>query len=150
MEPPACAGAFTTTANRLHYVWRGMGRAQEATTIRIFNPINEQWTLQSTTGALPPGLYGGGCASIEKDLYCFDGHNGTVYFDDLRKLNLETFEWKKVHRSRKNFQTNWPVPKVGCGFTAINKRTLCCFGGYYGQTSWTSEFHLYDVKEGTS
>ena len=146
MEPPACASAFTTAANELHYVWRGLGPAEEATTIGIFNPTNEEWTLQPTTGTPPPGLWGGGCASIGNDLYCFGGFNGSSYFNDLHKLNLETFQWSKVHL--KNDRTNWPTPKNGCGFAAINNTTLCCFGGYTG-SEWTNEFHLYDLQEGT-
>ena len=148
MEPPACERAFTTAAKGLHYVWRGWGPAMEATTIRIFNPTNEEWTLQPTTGTPPPGLWYGGCASIGNALYCFGGNNGSSrYFNDLHKLNLETFQWSKVHP--RNDQTNWPKPKYGCGFVTINQRTLCCFGGVTGM-KWTNEFHLYDVQEGTS
>ena len=147
MEPPACFGSFTTTAKGLHYVWRGAGPAKEATTIGIFNPTNEEWTLQPTTGTPPPGLWGGGCASIANDLYCFGGYNGSSYVNDLHKLNLETFQWSKVHP--KNDQTNWPMPKTGCEFAAINQKTLCCFGGYNKDSKWTNEFHLYDVQEGT-
>ena len=147
MEPPACAGVFTTAAKGLHYVWRGWGPAKEATTIGIFSPANEEWTLQPTTGTPPPGLYGGGCASIENDLYCFGGYKRSSDFNDLHKLNLETFQWSKVHP--RNDQTNWPMPKSGCGLVAINNTTLCCFGGFT-DSRWTIEFHLYDVQEGTS
>ena len=147
IEPPACWGAFTTAANGLHYVWRGAGPAEKATTIGIFNPTNEEWTLQPTTGTPPPGLWDGGCASIGNDLYCFGGSNGSFYFNDLHKLNLETFQWSNVHP--RNDQTNWPMPKSGCGFVAINRRTLCCFGGST-DSGWTNELHLYDVQEGTS
>ena len=145
MEPPAGASAFTTTAKGLYYVWRGVGLAVKATTIGIFNPTNEEWTLQPTTGTPPPGLEDGGCASIGNDLYCFGGYNGSSRFNDLHKLNLETFQWSKVHP--RNDRTNWPVPKSGCGFVAINQ-TLCCFGGYTGG-KMRNEFHLYDVQEGT-
>ena len=64
MEPPACYGAFTTSANGLSFVWRGWGPAKDSTTIRIFNPINEEWTLQPTTGTLPPRLCDGGCTVL--------------------------------------------------------------------------------------
>ena len=148
MEPPACRGAFTTAAKGLHYVWRGWGPAKEATTIRIFNPTNEEWTLQPTTGTPPTGLGYGGCASIGNDLYCFGGSNGSSHFNDLHKLNLETFQWSEVHP--RNDLTNWPMPKMGCGFVAIDERTLCCFGGFNKDSGWTNEFHLYDVQEGTS
>ena len=146
MEPPACYGAFTTAAKGLHYVWRGAGPAEEATTIGIFNPTNEEWTLQPTTGTPPPGLWDGGCASIGNDLYCFGGSKGSSRFNDLHKLNLETFQWSKVHP--RNDQTNWPKPKIGCGFTAVNN-LLCCFGGYTRDSKWTNEFHFCDVQEGT-
>ena len=148
MEPLARVGAFTTAAKGLHYVWRGAGPAEEATTIGIFNPTNEQWTLQPTTGTPPPVLCDGGCASIGNNLYYFGGYDGSSYFNELHKLNLETFQWSKVHP--RNDQTNWPKPKTGCGFAAINQRTLCCFGGLDTDSGWTNEFHLYDVQEGTS
>ena len=148
MERPACIGAFTTAAYGLHYVWRGWGPAKEATTIGIFNPTNEEWTLQPTIGTPPPGLEDGGCASIGNDLYCFGGSYRSSRFNDLHKLNLETFQWSKVHP--RNDQTNWPMPKTGCGFVTISQRTLCCFGGNTGNSGWTNEFHLYDVQEGTS
>ena len=148
MEPPACADSFTTAAKGMHYVWRGLGAAVKATTIGIFNPTNEEWTLQPTTGPPPPGLWGGGCASIGNDLYCFGGDKGSSCFNDLHKLNLETFQWSKVHP--RNDQTNWPMPKMGCGFVTINQKTLCCFRGYNKDSRWTNEFHLYDVQEGTS
>ena len=147
MEPPACYGAFTTAANGLHYVWRGDGPATEATTIGIFNPTNEEWTLQPTTGTPPPGLWGGECVSIENALYCFGGDNGSSRFNDLHKLHLETFQWSKVQP--RNDQTNWPLPKIGCGFVAIDNTMLCCFGGFT-DSEFTNEFHLYDVQEGTS
>ena len=146
MEPPACTSAFTTAAKGLHYVWRGDGPARKETTIGIFNQTTEEWTLQPTTGTPPPGLYSGGCASIGNDLYCFGGQKGS-YFNDLHKLNLETFQWSKVHP--RNDQTYWPMPKRDCGFTAISQKTLCCFGGQT-DSGWTNEFHLYDVQEGTS
>ena len=147
MEPPACMNAFTTAVKGLHYVWRGGGPAKEATTIGIFNPINEEWTLQPTTGTPPPGLCDGGCASIGNALYCFGGQEGSSFFNDLHKLNLETFQWSKVHP--RNDQTNWPMPKIGCGFVTIDNTNLCCFGGFT-DSEWTNEFHLYDVQEGTS
>ena len=147
MEPPACAGAFTTAVKGLHYVWRGAGPAKEATTIGIFNPTNEEWTLQPTTGTPPPGLCDGGCASIGNDLYCFGGHNGLSHSNDLQKLNLETFQWSKIHP--RHDQTNWPMPRSGCGFVTIDNTSLCCFGGDT-ENGRTNEFQLYDVQKGTS
>ena len=146
VEPPACWSPFTTAVDELHYVWRGGGPAKEATTIGIFNATNEEWTLQPTTGIPPPGLWDGGCTSIEDDMYVFGGYGRFSRFNDLHKLSLDSFHWTKVHP--RNDQTNWPVPKQGCGFVAIDKRTLCCFGGYTDDGDRTIEFHLYDIQEG--
>ena len=147
VEPPACVGAFTTTANRLHCIWRGAGPAKGTTKIKIFNPTNDEWTLQPTTGTPPRGLWNGGCAFIGKDLYSFGGNDGSFsHFNYLHKLSLETFQWSEIHP--RNDQTNWPMPKSGCGFTAADERTLCCFGGVTN-IGRTNEFHLFDVQEGT-
>ena len=153
MEPPACESAFTTTASGLHYIYGGGDSAEVATTIKIFNPTNEEWTLQPTNGTLPPGQYDGGCDSIGNDMYIFGSYSGSSLFadsrfNDLYKLNLETYQWSKVQP--RNDQTNWPRPKYGCGFAAVDERTLCCFGGYIGDGKRTNEFHLYDVQEGTN
>ena len=147
VELPACVGAFATTANERHFLWRGNDPGEEAPTIRIFHPTNEEWTLQPTTGTPPPGLYDGGCTSIGEDLYCFGGGNGYSHFNDLYKLNLQNFQWSRVHP--RNDQTYWPMPKINCGFVAIDERTLCCYGGYNHNTKQTNEFHLFYVKEGT-
>ena len=85
--------------------------------------------------------------SLGNDLYLFGGHDGSSYVNDLHKLSLETFQWSKV--CPRHNETNWPMPKIGCRFAAIDKRRLCCFGGFAGRDKWTNEFHLYDVQEGT-
>ena len=165
MEPPAaCYTAFTAATGGLHFLWRGWGPQKNASTIRIFNPVNEQWTVQPTTGTLPPGLSDGGCASIGNSLYCFGGYNGSSRFNELHKLNIETYHWSKVQP--KNDRSEWPIGKRGCSCVAIDNRTLCCFGGYGKFSSpqpgseftkdkeftdglaWTNEFHFFDVQEG--
>ena len=91
-----------------------------------------------------------------KNIYCFGGYDGSSHFNDLHNLNLETFQWTKIHS--RNDQTNWPIPKSGCGLVSIDETTLCCFGGYGidppqpgslpGRKKWTREFHLFNLQKG--
>ena len=157
VEPPACLSAFSAEAGGLHYSWGGRGK----TTIGVYGVQTEQWTLIPTTGPPPPGVWAGGCAVIKKNLYCFGGYDATR-FNDLHKLNLETFQWSKVHPQ--NDSSEQPICKNGCGLIAVNERTLLCFGGWgsepthvqpgssftrhRGSIGWTNEFHLFDTQEG--
>ena len=161
VEPPACVNAFSAEAGGLHYSWRGRGR-EKTTSIGVYDIQTEQWTLAPTTGPPPPGLWVGGCAVMMKHLYCFGGTNGSSLFNDLHKLNLETFQWSKVHPQ--NSLSEQPICKAGCGLVAVNERTLVCFCGWgsepthvqpgstftkgYGIVVRTNEFHLFDTQEG--
>ena len=163
VEPAACAGAFSTESDGLHYIWRGAGPRQTETTIAIYNVKTERWALQRTTGSPPPGLCEGGCAIIGNHMYCFGGDDGSSWYDDLHKLNLETFQWSKVHP--KNGQLKGPIRKGSFNAIVLDERYLCYFGGYgFGSTckstfsvnsfftdgrGWTNEFHLFDVQQGT-
>ena len=163
MEPPACAAAFSAEAGGLHYSWRGWGR-EKTTSIGVYDVQTEQWTLAPTTGPPPPGLWSGGCGVMMNHLYCFGGFDRSSQFNDLHKLNLDTFQWSKVHP--KNSLSEQPICKAGCGLIAMNERTLVCFGGYgskpthvqpgskftwsIGSGGRTYEFHLFDTQEGTT
>ena len=161
MEPPGCVNAFSAEAGGLHYSWRGKG-SEKTISIGVYDVQTEQWTLTPTTGPPPPGLWVGGCAVMMKHLYCFGGFDGSSRFNDIHKLNLETFQWSKVHTT-KNL-SGLPICKVGCGLVAVNERTLACFGGYGSEPTHvqpgstftrvsrreglTNEFHLFDTQEG--
>ena len=146
MEPLPCFSPFTSEANGLHYVWRGYGPGNNATTIRIYNFKCEQWTLQQTTGPPPPGQEGGGCTTVMNHLYCFGGgYGGFSYSNDLHKLNCQSFEWNKIHP--RNEGSLWPDKKANSGLVAVDETTLACFGGF-GKSGFTNEFHLFDLKQG--
>ena len=171
VEPPACGWAFSAEAGGLHFSWGG--QKENKTSIAVYDVQTEQWTLTPTTGPPSPGLQAGRCTIMKKNLmgfvdivmnhlYCFGGLDGSSRFNDLHKLNLETFQWSKVHP--KNDSSEQPICKTGCGLIAVNERTLVCFGGYAsepphvqpgstftgdrGSNGWTNEFHLFDTQEG--
>ena len=156
MEPPACWGAFSAEAGGIHYSWRGWGR-EKTTSIGVYDVQTEQWTLTPTTGPPPPGLWGGGCTVMMKHLYCFGGYDRSSRFNDIHKLNLETYQWSKAHTTKNSSEL--PTCKSGCGLIAVNERTLVCFGGFSsalthvqpGSTfscGLTNEFHLFNIQEG--
>ena len=148
VEPPPCVSPFTTEANGLHYMWRGDGPGEDATTIAMYNVQSEQWMVQPTTGPPPPGQWGGGCTTVMNHLYCFGGWDGSSLSkcNHLHKLNCQSFEWSKIHPRNKG--SLWPNKKRGCGFITINATTLACFGGYGESGQYTNEFHLFDLKQG--
>ena len=159
--PAACKGAFSAEAGGLHYSWGGEGR-EKTTSIGVYDVQTEQWTLTPTTGPPPPGRRAGGCTIMMNHLYCFGGTDGSSRFNDLHKLNLDTFQWSKVHS--KSDSSEQPICKTSCGLFAVDERTLVCFGGYgsepthvqpgstftkgYGSEGRTNEFHLFDTQEG--
>ena len=165
VEPRPCWSAFFTEAGGHFYSWRGWGPGYRETNIGIFNPTAKQWLLHPTNGPTPPGLFHGGCASIGHTLYCFGGEDEPSWYSDLHELNLESFKWAKIHPQ--NDKSEGPICKGGCGFVAIDSKTLICFGGYgigswiqaestftrdTGYTDgngWTNELHLFDIKRGT-
>ena len=160
VEPPACWRAFSAEAGGLHFLWGG--QRESTTSIGVYNVQTEQWTLTPTTGPPPLGLWTGRCAIIINHLYCFGGFDGSSRFNDLHKLNVETFQWSKVHLKSNSIEQ--PICKTGCGLIAVNERTLVCFGGYGsepthvqpgstftrigGREGRTNEFHFFDTQEG--
>ena len=163
VEPPPSVGAFISEAGGLHYLWRGQGMGERATTVGVYNTQNEQWTLLPTTGHPPPGLYNGSCTIAKNHLYCFGGKGGSSRFNDLFRLNLDSFEWSKVHP--RNDPSEWPICKTRCGLLAVDDRKLVCFGGFglgsehiqpgatftnlFDGRGYTNEFHVFDIIEGT-
>ena len=167
-EIAACADPFSTEAGGLHYSWRGRGPAEKATTVGIYNPKTEQWTLQPTTGPTPNGLYSGGCIALGNHLYCFGGESSPFGFqaqNDLHRLNLTTFQWSNAHFRSAQLAKDLPIKKTSCGFVVVDDRTLGCFGGWGPRIvllqpgsrsiedeangyTWTNEFHLCDVQKG--
>ncbi|XP_064393442.1 uncharacterized protein LOC135340942 isoform X2 [Halichondria panicea] len=160
IEPLPCWGPFSAAADGRHYVWRGAGPGLRGSNIIVVcDPSTELWSLLPTTGPLPPGEWGGFSACVGRCLYTFGGYDGSSYFNDVSKLDLDTLQWTKVQSS-----DNQPMKKAGCGLICVNDKTLCCIGGYgiEGPTQpgstftspwsdgrgWTNEFHFFDIQNG--
>ena len=159
VEPSLRYGQFSAVDGH-HYMWRGAGPGRGSNIIAVYDPSTELWSLLPTTGPLPPGEYGGCSVCVGRCLYTFGGRDGSSYFNDMSKLDLDTLQWTKVQTSGSQ-----PMKKAFCGLVRVNERTLCCFGGLgiEGTTQpgstftkrglsdgrgWTNEFHFFDTQNG--
>ncbi|XP_064393408.1 uncharacterized protein LOC135340916 isoform X2 [Halichondria panicea] len=158
IEPSPRYDTFSTATDGRHYYWRGLGPRRGSNIIAVYDPSTELWSLLPTTGPLPPGEYGGCSVCVGRCLYTFGGHDGSSYFNDMSKLDLDTLQWTKVQTSGSQ-----PMKKALCELVRVNERTLCCIGGYgiEGTTQpgstftrhtdgrgWTNEFHFFNVENG--
>ena len=133
--------------------------------VETFDPFLERWEQQPTTGAPPPGLYSGACASILDSLYTYGGLDGSSRQSDLYHLCTSAMEWRKLEE---RIPQDGPLRKFGCRMVQFNDGILVLFGGYgfpraailpgssfiksqsfSDGRGWTNEFHLFDVKKGT-
>ncbi len=150
VEPSPRDRQFSTTADGRHYLWRGAGPGRGSNIIAVYDPNTELWSLLPTAGPLPPGEWGGCSVCVGCCQYNFGGQDGSSYFNDMSKLDLDTLQWTKVQTSG-----NQPMKKAGCGLVRVNESNLCCFGGVGiegptqpGTSGWTNEFHFFDTQNG--
>ena len=116
-EPsPRCFQYAAPIGERL-FLWGGRvpdfsasGRRNLASTVDIFDPYLETWKQQSTSGALPPGLYNGASASIS-NLYSFGGFDGASSYNSFHTLNSTTLQWNELQVLN---QAEGPMRKRGC------------------------------------
>ena len=151
LEPPVCWAPFSTAVGGRHYIWRGAGPGVGETSISVYDPHTELWTMRPTTGPTPPGLCLGECTAVGDKLFTFGGQGkAQSSSNDLHKLDLgcEPFKWTKVAPT--NHPSEWPFRKEGCGLVSVDEGSLLgCFGGYgIGVACATNEFHLFDLQKG--
>ncbi len=162
VEPLPCAFPFSAEADGLHYCWRGEGPNKKSTSLSVYECCTELWTLMPTTGPAHPGTSEGCSVCIGTFLFLYGGWNGSKYFNDMSKLDLNTLQWSTVQTTGSQ-----PIRKFGCGLVRVDERTLCCIGGYgkgpkqpgskfcrnfdyFDGTGWTDEINLFDVQDGNN
>ena len=115
VEPSPRLGQFSAVDGR-HYMWRGYGPGLRGSNIiAVYDPSTELWSLLPTTGPLPPGERGGCSVCVGRCLYTFGGCDGSSYFNDMSKLDLDTLQWTKVQTSGSQ-----PMKKALCGLVRVN------------------------------
>ena len=151
-------------AEEYAYVWGGLTQnSSRSEVINIFDCYSESWKEHSTTGVPPPGLQDGVFTLLCDDLYYFGGYDGKRAHNSLHKLQTRTLEWQSMKQAN---PAGGPLPKWGCGMVAYQQQ-LAVIGGVcsaptgplqsgaefikhpnYTGYGWTSEFHLFSIREG--
>jgi len=170
-EPSPRFAHYATPVGGRCFLWGGCvpdfsasGKKKLASTVEIFDPYQEIWEQQPTSGVPPPGLYSGRSVSLSDQLYSFGGSDGAFYYNTLYMLDPTSLEWKQ---QRVLNQADGPMRKTGCGMVPYGQDQLALFGGYGFPTSpiqpgatftkdtrytdgsgWSNELHSFNINEG--
>ena len=146
---------FTASAGNLVYLWGGLGDT-EPDAVFIFHRNTKTWTRQRTKGPHPPaGLLGGGCCISGQHLYIYGGENDKSNYEDLYKLNTNSWTWKKLSEGG----PGGPGKKSVCRMIPYQDKLLVV-GGYFDEMpssrqvgasyekGMTNEVHCYNLTTG--
>jgi hypothetical protein len=67
--------------------------------LHICNLKTLEWQQRALNGDIPLALYGSSMVLIENDLYILFGTNSQIYCSNVYKINMKTFECKKLFDS---------------------------------------------------
>ncbi len=165
-EPSPRFGQFSALVEGKLCVWGGRTKdfykkkSDLASSVHRFDPLQESWENNITSGPTPPGLYDGACASAGHHLYHYGGSDGSQRHGSLHQLDTRSWRWKQLSGP------GGPMRKSGCGMVAY-KSSLVVFGGYGAPSGptppgaelilstkytdsrgWTNELHTFDLEEG--
>lgn len=97
--------------------------------VPVFELATRTWRSQSTIGNshvvaidTPPARRCHGCVQIQSDAFIFGGTDGVTIFDDLWKLNLNSYTWSR-------FDLTMPIPLFFHGAAIADSGRLTVFGG---------------------
>mmetsp|Transcript_13582 Transcript_13582/g.20539 ORF Transcript_13582/g.20539 Transcript_13582/m.20539 type:complete len:2952 (+) Transcript_13582:31-8886(+) len=104
----------------------------------IFNTTTRENTIQPTYGFIPPRRYHGS-VMFKNYLYVTGGYNGALYFDDMYRLNVDTFNWTQI-----------PLQMYdGVYLSSMNlifNSSLYIYGGLIGIGTQTNELVHIDLE----
>ena len=148
-EPLRRSGhAAVTVDNKLH-MWGGWAGSEEksrevAQKLEVFDISTELWKQKPTRGTPPPGLNNTAYAVVGSCLFLFGGWDGESRHNSFFKLDLHTYQWKKVQVSN---PSRGPQRKVGSGMVSYGDNQLVVFAGNTGRW-YTDELHVFDLNKG--
>ena len=147
-EPlPRYDHAAVTVDSKL-YMWGGFAgfeKSRELTKyIEVFDISTELWEQKPTHGTPPPGLYDTAYTVVGSCLFVFGGYDGVSYHNSLFKLDMHTYQWKRMRVSN---PSSGPQRKRGCGMVSFGDNQLVVFAGSMG-SAWTDELHVFALDKG--
>ena len=124
--PPASSSHSATIIGTKMFVFGGVGDQGSVNTIRVFDTETNCWLSTPSAQRLPERRCAHSAFAYKGELYIFGGANNlNRSFNDMWKLNPQTFSWKKIEPKGKG-------PCLGMWY-------MCCcmvgdrliqFGGY--------------------
>ena len=148
-EPlPRSGHAAVAVDNKLH-MWGGWAGSKEksreaAQNIEVFDISMELWEQKPTHGTPPPELCDTAYTVVGSCLFVFGGYDGVSYHNSLFKLDMHTYQWKRMRVSN---PSSGPQRKRGCGMVSFGDNQLVVFAGSMG-SAWTDELHVFALDKG--
>ena len=125
----------------LPYVHDSEEKRKITSSIDLFHLQTFAWEKRSTTGALPVGVLGYACTTIDNNIFFYGGNckPDDCYHNNLYELNPFN-SWREVVNSTPH---NVPMKKIYCGmisFKVNGEYNLLVLGGY-GPVPVTTHSH---------
>ena len=124
-----------------------LGGVISGSVVEIFNMETGLWEQRKTTGTPPRGADGGTYTTIGNKAYHFGGYGGGSHYNSLHSLDLSTMQWVTLQPRN---PSQGPSRKSCCGIVAHGDDELVVFGGLIGDSRYTDELHVYNLREGQS
>ncbi len=148
-EPSPRQCFFSASRHYSVYLWGGQedsgGPVDDLDYLHEFNSAIATWTRHQLQGRHPPGLYGGGCASIDDCMYFYGGWDERGWkTGSLYQLNLTNWTWQEMSPPG---ASGSPGVKDGCGMIDY-KNSLLVHGGLNVHGRLTDDLHIFDLATG--
>ena len=147
-EPKKRRGHAAVGVDGKVFLWGGWGDGLiSGSVVEIFNMETGRWEQRKTTGTPPMGAEFGAYTTIGNNAYYFGGYDGSSHYNSLHSLDLSTMQWVTLQPRN---QSQAPSRKRVCRMVAHGDDELVVFGGIIGDSSYTNELHVYNLREGQS
>ena len=137
------------------------GPADPPTSVNVFDPDREGWTLMATSGTPPSGVMCAACTAVGPLLYHIGGSDGPNVYNTVYYLNTTIMEWTELHPSNPQ---EAPMKKYGLAGISYGNIIVTVGGHGFLPTirhqgieyipapwreggGWTTEVVCYDTEQ---
>ncbi len=123
-----------------------------------FNSATATWTRHQLQGRHPPGVYNGGCATIDDCMYfCGGGDERGQYTGSLYQLNLTNWTWQEMSSPGASGSPNVMYSMIDYKSSLLvqgerdeHVKLTNDHGGMYARGRLTIDLHIFDIVTGES
>ena len=135
--------------------------ADPPTSVDVFDPDREEWTLITTSGIPPSGVLNAACVALGPLLYHIGGADEDNFYNTIHCLDTTTKEWRELQPANPQ-----EAPMKKWGLAGISYGNIIVTIGGYGDlpanrhpgvkyapnpdiegTGWTNEVVCYDTEQ---